>query len=130
MCLYYTSSHVCRSTMSTRVYFNQPLYMVYYTGAYMAKSYGINTCFNVLSKMSPLQPYHSAYLTCATTRPISLGCSSKVTRNSPLILMSSGKQVHEKNTPLNPTFIQKRWGLQGYSYFSYFCSKTLIVGTR
>ena len=29
----------------------------------------------------------------------------------------SGKHVHEKYTPLNPTFIQKNWGLQGYTYF-------------
>ena len=32
---------------------------------------------------------------------------------------TSGKHVCEINTPLNPTFIQKNWGLQGYTYFSY-----------
>ena len=32
--------------------------------------------------------------------------------------------VREVSTPLNPTFILKNWGLQGYIYFSYFCSKT------
>ena len=26
--------------------------------------------------------------------------------------------------PLNPTFIWQNWGLQGFTYFSYFCSKT------
>ena len=33
-------------------------------------------------------------------------------------------------TLLNPTFIQQNWGMQGFTYFSYFCSKTRIVGTR
>ena len=27
-------------------------------------------------------------------------------------------------TPLNPTFIKQNWGMQGCTYFSYFCSKT------
>ena len=26
--------------------------------------------------------------------------------------------------------VLQRWGMQGYTYISYFCSKTLIVGTR
>ena len=38
--------------------------------------------------------------------------------------LSSGKHVHAIYIPLNPTFIQKNWGMQGYTYFSYFCSKT------
>ena len=32
------------------------------------------------------------------------------------------KLVHENYIPLNPTFIQQNWGMQGYTYFSYFCS--------
>ena len=37
-------------------------------------------------------------------------------------LPESGKHVHEKYTPLNPTFIQKNWGLQGYIilFFLFF----------
>ena len=37
---------------------------------------------------------------------------------------SSGKHVRVIYTPLYPTFIQQNWGMPGYTYFSYFCSKT------
>ena len=32
---------------------------------------------------------------------------------------SIGKNVHEKNTPLHPTFLQINWCMEVY-YFSYF----------
>ena len=32
--------------------------------------------------------------------------------------------------PLTSHFYKKKWGLPGYTLFSYFCSKTQIVGTR
>ena len=38
------------------------------------------------------------------------------------------KQAYAMNTPANPTLYRKKWGLQGYSLFPYFCYK--IVGTR
>ena len=38
--------------------------------------------------------------------------------------LSSGKRVGEITTPLYPAFIKKNCGMQGYTYFSYFCSKT------
>ena len=38
-------------------------------------------------------------------------------------------QAHQENMstkiyPLKPHFYIEKWGLQGYTYFSYFCSKT------
>ena len=33
---------------------------------------------------------------------------------------TSGKHVRAMNTPLYPTL----WGMHGYTYFFYFCSKT------
>ena len=40
-------------------------------------------------------------------------------------LPESGKHVDEKVYHLEPHFyIKKNWGLQGYIYYSYFCSKT------
>ena len=41
-----------------------------------------------------------------------------------VVFCTSGKHVRVIFTPLYPTFIQQNWGLQGYTYFSYFCSKT------
>ena len=47
------------------------------------------------------------------------------------IIMTSGKQAREVYTPLNPTLIySKTWGMQGYTYFSCFCSKTYISEGR
>ena len=37
---------------------------------------------------------------------------------------TSGKRACAIYTLLNPTFKYKNWGMQGYTYFSYFCSKT------
>ena len=39
-------------------------------------------------------------------------------------VMASQKHAYIILTPLNPTFIQYNWGLQRYTFFSYFCSKT------
>ena len=33
---------------------------------------------------------------------------------------TSGKHVRAIYTPLNPTFIQKNWGMQGYTFFFLF----------
>ena len=41
-----------------------------------------------------------------------------------LVMTEDKASHHENNTPLNPTFILQNWGMQGYTYFSYFCSKT------
>ena len=32
-------------------------------------------------------------------------------------MTATAKHVREMYTPLNPTFIKKNWGLQGYTYF-------------
>ena len=52
-----------------------------------------------------------------------------VDRNPNCFLMqqlnfSSSKHVRATNIPLNPTFYIEKQGLQGYTYISYFCSKT------
>ena len=41
---------------------------------------------------------------------------------------ASGKHVRAMNTPLNPTFLWKNWGMQGYTYFSYFLLQNIDCG--
>ena len=43
---------------------------------------------------------------------------------------ASRKQVCVMKTPYTQLLHKKNWGLPGYTFFSYFCTKTLIVGTR
>ena len=52
------------------------------------------------------------------------GTINQPTNQPTKLLTSLAKHVHALYTPLNPTFIWKSWGMQGYRYFSYFCSKT------
>ena len=46
------------------------------------------------------------------------------------VVYSSQKQVRVTNTPLHLTFIYSKTGVYRGILFSYFCSKTKIVGTR
>ena len=50
--------------------------------------------------MTSLKPYHVPHERIWTTKKFSL-------------FDSSGKHIRVMNTPLNPTFIKKNWGLQG-----------------
>ena len=45
-------------------------------------------------------------------------------------MVTSQKHAYIILTPLNPTFNSKTGVYRGIHYFSYFCSKTYIVGTR
>ena len=40
------------------------------------------------------------------------------------VYFSFHSYVRAMYTPLNPSFILQNWGMQGFTYFSYFCSKT------
>ena len=42
--------------------------------------------------------------------------------------LASRKHAYIKLTPLNPTFIQQNWGLQGYTLFILFLLKNIDCG--
>ena len=68
------------------------------------------------------------YTTCTKQDPLNDILSSEIH----LTLMTSitSQHVRVMNTPLHPTFIQSKWGLQGDTFFSDFRSKTWIVVSR
>ena len=54
-----------------------------------------------------------------------LWCTVKTSTSKVKVKTSAaGKHVCVMYTPLYPTFMKLNWGMQGYTYFSYFYSKT------
>ena len=51
-------------------------------------------------------------------------CEVEILGGKKVQCFTSGKHVREMCTLSTPTFMWQNWGMQGYTYFSYFCSKT------
>ena len=51
-------------------------------------------------------------------------------RKHTYIILTPPPPPHTSPTPMKPHFYMVKLGLQGKHYFSYYCLKTYIVGTR